>query len=336
MTKSFTNTKPKKTVVDILMSKEAGIAFVLFILVATAAMIEPRFLSPANIRSILLYVPLILVVAMGQMMVIISRNIDLSVGSILGFTGISIGLLFIKFPGFPIWLAAIVCILIGATLGLVNGVLITWFKVPAIITTLGTMSVYRGLLFIISGGRQIDPQYIPVDLIRLSQKSLFGVPWLVLFAAFIALLTYLFLNYSFVGREVFAVGSNPTAAKLRGISVHRIVLLVFTISGAFAGLAGIMYASRFGYINPNMTGLGFEFVVITATIIGGTSVFGGIGSVLGVVLGCLLIGVLNVALAIIGVSAFWQQATYGIGILVALLIDRAVQMKFTTNTKEGV
>jgi rhamnose transport system permease protein len=307
--------------------REIGISMTAVVVFIIVAVIEPRFLMYGNLRSVMLYIPLIVVVAMGEMMVIVTRNIDLSVGSILGFSGMTVGLLFIRIPGFPIVIAFLLGTFIGAGLGAVNGFLITRLKLPSIIVTLGTLSMYRGFLFIISGGRQIDPNYIPAKLIRLSQVSPIVIPWIVLFAVIIAVITAVFIKYSHIGREIYAIGSNPSAAMLRGIKVDGVLILIFSISGACAGFAGIMYASRFGYVNPGMTGVGFEFTVIAATIIGGTSVAGGSGSVLGTVIGCILLGIVNTALAVLGVSAFWQKSMYGIIIISALIIDKSIQNK---------
>ncbi|MBI3923618.1 MAG: ATP-binding cassette domain-containing protein [Armatimonadetes bacterium] len=307
--------------------REIGIAFVVALVVLLATLTEPRFLSPENIRNILLYIPLITVVAMAEMMVLISRNIDLSVGSVLGFSAIVVGNAFIRAPELSLWLAALLSVCIGGALGAVNGALVTWMRVPAIIATLGTLSAYRGLVFIVSGGRQVDPNDIPPDLIRLSQTSPLGVPWIVLFAAIVAAMTFVFLRYTPTGRQIYAVGSNPLAARLRGLAVDRVVFLVFMLSGAAAGLAGFMYASRFGYVNPGDTGVGFELVVISAAILGGTNVFGGSGSVMGTLLGGLLLGVINVALAVLHISAFWQLATYGIAILTAVTVDTGIQRR---------
>jgi len=315
--------KPK--LAGLLHFREFGIGVIVVLVFVVASIIQPRFLTYGNIESILLYIPLVMVVSMGEMMVIVSRNFDLSVGSILGCSGIMVGLIFIKDPGFPIFPAFIIAVLIGAVLGAINGLLVTRLKLPAIIATLGTLNIYRGILYIASGGRQVDPNDIPENLIRLSQTSPIKVPWIVIFPIILAVIAYIFLRYSHIGREIYAVGTNPVAAKLRGINVNMVVQLVFTISGSCAGLAGIMYASRFGMLNPNQTGVGFEFIVIAATIIGGTSVNGGFGSVLGSVLGCMLLGVVNTALAVLGVPAFWQQATYGIIIIAALIIDKVVQ-----------
>jgi rhamnose transport system permease protein len=301
--------------------RELGILAFLIVIVAGTSAVARHFLLPANLRNILLDIPLLIVVAMGMTMVIISRNIDLSVGSMLGLSGMVVGLIFKARPDFPLPLAMLTGVTVGLLLGAVNGALVAGLRVPAIIATLATFSIYRGLVFLISGGKQIDPNDIPPSLIRLSQTSPFGLPWLVLFAFAVALLAYLFLRYRRTGRAIYAVGSNPAAARLRGIAVNRITFLVFTVTGGLSGLAGVMYASRYGFINPAQTGAGFELSVIAATVIGGTDVFGGSGSVPGTVLGCLLLGVLGNALTVTGLSATWQLAVYGAIILVAVLTD---------------
>jgi len=315
--------------------RELSIGIVALIIFFISSIIEPRFLQYETIRTILLYIPLILTVAMGEMLVIITGNIDLSVGSTLGFSGIVIGLLFIKNPNFPIFLAFILSALIGAILGAINGFLITSLRLPSIIVTLGTLSVYRGLLFIVSGGRQIDPNDIPEKLIHLSQTSPVKIPWIVIFVMIFCLMVAIFLNNTFLGRRIYAVGSNQLAAKLRGINTKGIIFFVYMISGMFAGISGIMYASRFGYVNPGMTGVGMELTAIAATVIGGTKITGGSGSVQGTVFGCILLGVINTALAVLGISAFWQKASYGLVILFALIIDKTVENKLNQAMKEG-
>jgi rhamnose transport system permease protein len=308
--------------------RELGIVLFLVLIVAGAAIAQPRFLSTFNLRSVLLWVPLLTVVAMGEMMVIITRGIDVSVGSILALAGIIVGMIFRDFPGFNIYLGTLLAILIGLALGAINGALIAWAKIPPVITTLGTMSAYRGLTFIVSQGRQIDPNHVPRALIRWSQVGPFGinlVPWVVVIAVIVALLTFFFLRSSKAGRNVYAIGGNQDAATLRGIPVAWTTFLVYSITGALAGLAGVLYASRFGFVNPGETGVGFELTVIAAVVIGGTNVFGGSGSVLGVFLGCLLLGTINVALSVLGIAATWQLAVYGIVILLAVVVDAIIQ-----------
>lgn len=297
------------------------------LLAVSVGLIQPRFLSIETLRIVMLAVPLILIAGMGQMMVIVARHVDLSIGSILGVSSIVAGMMFRDRPDWPIMAGVVVGIALGAALGLANGMLVTFFRLPSIIVTLGTLSLYRGLVYFVSGARQVDPQFIPKPLIRMSQTSpVFGIPWIVIIAFAIALLTYLFLDHTRIGRQIYALGSNPVAAPLRGIRVMPVTMLVFTLSGALAGSAGILYASRFGYVNPGITGVGFEFTVIAAVVIGGVSINGGVGTVLGTALGVILLGMVNVALPILDVSAFWQQAIYGAVIIVALLIDRSVRL----------
>lgn len=308
--------------------RELGIIIFLVIVLGVTLALKPDFFKPINVRSILLWIPLITVVAMGQMMVIITRGIDVSVGSTLAFAGIVVGMIFRDFPEFNIYLGTFLGILIGAVLGAINGGLIAYLSVPPIITTLGTLSVYRGLTFIVSGGRQIDPNHVPTALIRWSQRGPFGsqwVPWVVVVAVIVTIAAYIFLRFRRRGRDVYAIGGNPEAALLRGIPVKSTTFMVYAITGAMAGLAGVLYASRFGFVNPGETGVGFELTVIAAVVIGGTNVFGGSGTVLGVFLGCLLLGTINVALAVLGVASTWQLAVYGFVILLAVIVDAVIQ-----------
>lgn len=319
-------TPPAGLIASLFQRREAGILVMIVLLAAIVGAIQPRFLSLETLRIVMLAIPLILIAAMGQMMVIVARHVDLSIGAILGFSAIVAGMMFRDLPDLPIIASVLAAIALGAALGLLNGLLVTVFRLPSIIVTLGTLSLYRGLVFLVSSSRQVDPQYIPKSLIQMSQTSpFFGIPWIVLIAFLIALLTYVFLDHTRLGRQIYAMGSNPSAAPLRGIRVVPVTLLVFTLSGALAGVTGIIYASRFGYVNPGITGVGFEFTVIAAVVIGGVSINGGVGTVLGTVLGVILLGMVNVALPILGVSAFWQDAIYGAVIIVALLIDRSVR-----------
>jgi rhamnose transport system permease protein len=197
------------------------------------------------------------------------------------------------------------------------------------------LSVYRGLVFIVSGGRQIDPNHVPTPLIRWSQRGPFEfqwVPWVVIIAVVVAILAAIFLKYTQRGRHIYAVGGNPDAARLRGVPVQSTIFLVYLLTGAAAGLAGILYASRFGFVNPGETGVGFELTVIAAVVIGGTNVFGGSGSVLGIFLGSLLLGTINVALSVLGVASTWQLAVYGFVILLAVTVDAVIQRELRRAT----
>lgn len=313
---------------NVLLRREAGIFVMIVLFCAAVAVAKPQFLSINSLRIILLLIPLIMIGAMGQMMVLIARHVDLSIGSMLGFSAMVTGLMFRHYP--EVWwpIGFVVAIGTGSILGLFNGVIVTVFKLPSIIVTLGTLNLYRGLTFIISDARQINRQFIPSELKAMSQTSpIFGIPWIIIICFGVALLTYYFLRHTRAGRQIYALGSNPEAAPLRGINVTQITLLVFTITGALCGLAGILYASRWGFVNPSNTGAGFEFQVIAAVVIGGVSINGGVGTVPGTVLGVLLLGCVSAALPLLGIPGTTQNAIYGAVILIALLIDRSVRQQ---------
>lgn len=313
---------------SILVRRETGIAVMIVLFTVVVSLYKPQFFTLNSLRVILLLTPLVMIAAMGQMLVLVARHVDLSIGSMLGLSAMVTGMMFRDMPGIPWGLGFVVAIGIGALLGLVNGALVTLFRLPAIIVTLGTLNLYRGLTFIVSNARQVDRQFIPSELKAMSQTSpILGIPWIIFMAFAVALATYWFAMHTRVGRQIFALGSNPVAAPLRGIKVTQVTLLVFAISGALSGLAGIMYASRWGFVNPSNTGFGFEFQVIAAVVIGGVSINGGVGSVLGVVLGVLLMGCVAAALPLLGIPGTAQGAIYGAVILVALLIDRSVRQQ---------
>jgi rhamnose transport system permease protein len=319
---------PSAWVVRAARFREIGILALLLLVIFGTALVRPRFLSPVSLRSILLWVPLLAVVGMGQMMVMITRGIDVSVGSMVGLAGLVVGIMFRDVPGLSLFAAILISLAVGLVMGAVNGSLIAWARVPPVIVTLGGLSAYRGLTFIISGGSQIDGNHIPTPLIRWSQIGPFGiwsVPWVIFIAAGVALLTHLFLQYTTTGRNIYAIGNNPEAARLRGVPIKPVTFFVYAFTGAVCGLAGLLYASRFGFLNPGQTGVGLELTVIAAVVIGGVNVYGGSGSVLGVLLGCLLLGSINVALSVLGVAGTWQLAVYGLIILLAVTVDSLLQ-----------
>jgi len=310
--------------------RELGTAVLLVAVVAAALSKNHQFLDVKNLNSILLWIPLLVVVGMGQMLVILTRGIDVSVGSTMGVAGIVVGMMFRDHPGLNIYLGAALGFVIGAILGAINGGLIAWAKIPPIIVTLGTLSAYRGLAFIVCKGEQIDSNNIPEGLTNwalLGPVTIEGVTisWLIVWAAGAAILTAYFLRSTRTGRDVYAIGSHPEAARLRGIPVSKVTFLVYSICGALAGLAGVLYASRYGFVNPGTAGQGFELTVIAAVVIGGTNVLGGSGTDIGVLLGCLLLGTINVALAVLGIDAAFQTLVYGLVILIALTIDSYLQ-----------
>ena len=284
---------------------------------------------PEVINSVLMWTPLNLTVAMGMMMVIIVRDIDMSVGSTVALSAMVAGILF-RDCGWGIAAGVAVSILVGLVCGAINGGLIAYLKIPAIIVTLGTNNAYPGLTYIISDGKQVTNYELPEGMSNVASQGIqlgnLLIPWLVIIAFVIAIVFYILLKYSHFGREVYAVGSNREAAHLRGINCKRIEFSIFTITGILCGITGMMSAARFGYINPSNTGNGLEVTVISSTIIGGVSVSGGSGTVPGVVLGCLLLGTVNTMISMIGIPGTVQKFCYGLIIVIALLIDRMVQV----------
>ena len=309
-----------------MKSSDLRVLALLVVVFAAAAIKAPRILEPTSISSILLWIPLLTVMAVGQMFVIVSRGIDVSIGSILGFSGIAVGLLFKANPGLNVFLGAGFALAVGAVLGFVNGALIARVRIPPIIVTLGTLSVYRGLTFMLSGGEQIVSNNLPSALADWSVQGPVRVggvtlPWILVFPLVVAVAGHVLGRRTVAGRNLYAIGSNAEAAKVHGIRVNGLTILAYTLSGALAGFAGILYASRNMSVNPGTAGLGIELNVIAATVIGGTDVRGGSGSIIGVVIGCVLLGVINVALSVTGIAADWQMLVYGAVILLALAMD---------------
>ena len=303
--------------------REAGIVLVILILIPLVALRNPSFLTPSNFRDILLDISILSIVAIGQMMVILTASIDLSVGSTIGLVAMVIGMMIRDNPSFPPGLAVLLGTLLGLLLGSINGIIVTKGRVPPIITTLGTLSIYRGVVLVVSGGEWIDAYRLPHSFLQITRTPILGIPALIWYALIIAVIFYYFLRFTRTGRQIYAVGSNPPAASLAGIRASRIVLLVFLISGTLAGLAGVLWASRFAAV-ANDTGTGFELQTVAACVIGGVNIFGGSGSVPGVLLGSLLLGIIVNALTLTGISPFWRLTVQGLIIILAVVADAQI------------
>ncbi len=315
------------------IKRELGLIVVLVIFNVLCALKEPNYISPRNIDSILLWMPLLLVAAIGQFPVIVARGIDISVGSILGLSAITTGVLLKTHPNLSLLALFVIGALVGIILGCINGLLIAFGKIPAVVATIGTLTLYRGLTFMVSGGDQIDASTIPDKLTALANSGWtfkeVTVSWLLIIGITFAIIAACATRFAQFYRNVFAYGSNPDAAYLRGISPTMVQMVCYGASGLMGGIAGIMFLSRFGNASPSSAGSGFELVVIASVAIGGVKITGGSGSVLGVFLGCLLLSCINVALTALKFNADWQQLIYGITILIALIIDSASQIRRT-------
>lgn len=248
----------------------------------------------------------------------------------MGLAGMSVGVMFRNHTIDNVYLGTILAVGIGGLLGAVNGTLIAFCRVPPIVATLGTLGAFRGLVHIVSRGFQINAYELPPALDRWSINGPFHqtlVPWLVVIAVIVAISAWLFLRFTVTGRNIYTVGGNPDAARLRGIPVRGVTFLVYVIAGLCAGLAGILYASRFGTLNPAAVGSGFELVVISAVVVGGVSIFGGVGTVPGVLLGSVLLGTIYTALTALNVADAWQSTSYGLVILLAVIFDDLMERR---------
>ncbi len=302
--------------------RELGLAGFVALLVVVVAVQSGSFLSGDNLRSLLLDTSLIAVIACAQLAVLLTRSFDLTVGSTLGVCAMTVGMIFKSDHGFPVELAFVLAVAIGLLIGVLNGMLIAWLRIPSIILTLGMLSVLRGVVYAIAQGTQVNPFDVPNAMTAASLQSAIWIPVTVVMTVLVAAAAFYVLRWTRTGRSIYALGSNPEAAVLHGLSTRRLTILVFALSGAAAGLAGAMYVSRFGFVQPT-AGTGEELIVVAAVVVGGASIFGGSGSVGGTLLGALILGVVANGLNAVGISSYWQYAATGALILVAVLIDRA-------------
>ena len=300
---------------------EAGISLFILILIVAVTLRAPSFLTVDNFEDILLNISILVVVALAQTMVIITHGIDLSVSSMIGLVAMMVAFVVKQNPEMPVLLPILMGIALGAVLGIFNGLIITYGNVPPIIATLGTLTIYRGLVFYYSQGTWINSFELPASFKLLSKGTPLGLPNMVIIAILVALLVYYFLNHTRTGRDIFAVGSNLEAAQFAGIRSQRIIFLVYLISGVLSGLAAVLWVSRFESAQTN-TALGFELQTVAAAVVGGVSISGGVGTVPGVLLGALLLGIIQNSLTLIRISPFWQLAAQGLLILVAVISDR--------------
>jgi rhamnose transport system permease protein len=280
----------------------------------------PVFVTPSSLLSVLTDTTILAMMALAQMAVILTRGIDLSVAANLALTGMIVALVSRTAPFLPIPAIVVLALVIGLCLGLINGILVAFAEIPPIVVTLGTLAIYRGLIFVLAGGAWLTTKDMNEAFLSFPRSSLFGLPSLVLIAGVVILLFALFLNRTSAGRSLYAIGGNPLAAIYCGLSLPRYRLLVYALSGAVAGLSGYLWVARFGIAYSDIA-IGYELTIIAACVIGGVSIGGGIGSVVGTLLGALFLGIIANALPVIKVSPFWQMAISGAVILMAVIAN---------------
>ncbi|WP_242504433.1 ABC transporter permease [Promicromonospora panici] len=308
----------------VLRRREAGIALVLLVVIGVTTAIQPGFLlSGGGWRDLLLTPSILVVLAVGQAVVVITRNVDLSVGSVLGLTAYLTGRLFIDVPDLPIVVVALVAVITGTLLGLVNGAIVALARVPALVITLGTLYVYRGVTLTWAGSDRIDAGDMPRTFLALGTRQVLGIPVLTIVAAIVLAAVGYYMYTSRGGRQLYAIGSDPDAATLQGLPVRRRLLWAFALNGALAGLAGVMFAARYGTVSSG-AGTGMELQVVGAVVVGGVAIFGGSGTVAGAALGAMLLLTINRALPVVGIPDFWQRAVVGALIIGAIALDRVL------------
>ena len=305
---------------NILKQREPLLAAMVVLLVGAVGLRAPAFLSAGSLANLVTDSTLLVMLALTQMLVIVTRGVDLSVASNLALSGMVAAMLGAHVPGLPLPLIMLAAVAVGLALGLVNGWLIGWLELPPIVVTLGTMSVYRGAVFVLSGGAWVSAHQMPANFIAFPLDRLLGLPHLVwIAAATLALMAWIARSTRF-GRDLYAIGNAPQCAGYIGIPSHKRLLGTYALSGAVAGLCGYLWVARYAVAYTEIA-YGFEFTVIAACVIGGVSIGGGVGTVLGATLGALFLTVIGNALPVLQVSPFWQSALTGLVILVAVLIN---------------
>jgi ribose transport system permease protein len=278
---------------------------------------ESTFLNWSNLSQVIRALSFIAIMAVGQALVILTAGIDLSIGSVLGFSSVTTAVLLSG--GSSIVVAVLLGLGAGLASGFVNGLLVTEAKLPPFIATLGMMSIARGLAFALTSGETI--RNLPESFLFYGQGEILSVPIPIIVMVVFAVVIGYYLKATKWGRYIYAIGGNEEAAIYSGVNVNRMKLVVYSLSGLSAGIAGVLFTSRFG-VGQSTSGLGYELDVIAAAVIGGISLSGGRGTILGAVVGSLLMGILRNGLVLLNVSAYWQQVAIGLVIVLAVMLDR--------------
>jgi rhamnose transport system permease protein len=306
--------------------RESGIIAVLIVFVAVTTAIQPRFLDAQNIQFVLINTTVFALLALGETMVVVSRNVDLSVGSVLGLSAYLSARLFSQVHGIPIPAVFAVGLAIGLVCGVMNGLMVSLGRVPSLVVTLATLYIIRGIDILIVGGNEVVAQSLPAGFANIPQDTVLGVPDLAIVVAVIVAAGAYYMRSFRSGRELYAIGSNPDAARLAGIPVGKRIFTAFAVSGALAGLGGVLWAAQYQTVDST-AGTGYELLVIAAVVVGGVAIFGGSGTAIGAAIGALLLSTIQSALNVLGIAPFWDQAIAGLLLLVAITIDRVISLR---------
>jgi rhamnose transport system permease protein len=306
--------------------RESGIIAVFLVFVAVTTAIHPSFLNQQNVQFLLINTVVYALLALGETMVVISRNVDLSIGSVLGLSGYVSASLFGSHPGIPVPVVFLAGLGIGLACGMANGLMVALGRVPSLVVTLATLYIIRGIDILIVGGNEVTAQTLPNSFSNIPRANVLGVPYLALVVAAVVGIGAYYLRSFRSGRELYAIGSNPEAARLAGIPTGRRIFTAFAVSGGIAGLAGVLWAAQYQTVDST-AGTGYELTVISAVVVGGVAIFGGSGSAVGAAVGALLLSSITSALNVLGISQLWLEAISGFLLLLAITLDRVISLR---------
>ena len=304
----------------LVTSREAILLSAILVLLTLIALRFPAFVVPSNLAHVFNDTSPLILLALGQMVVILTKCIDLSIAANLALTGMVVAMINVVAPGVPVPVILLVAFALGTIMGMVNGILVWKLQIPPIVVTLGTMTIYRGIIFLISDGKWVNAHEMSARFKAFPRAEFFGLPVLSWFAILAVIVFFVVMTRTTLGRAFYAVGGNPHAAVYTGIDVGRTQFWAYTISGALAGITGYLWVSRYAVAYVDIAG-GFELEVVAACVIGGVSIAGGLGTVGGALLGALFLGVIKNALPVVNISPFWQLAISGAAIIIAVVVN---------------
>ncbi|MFT3849593.1 MAG: ABC transporter permease [Propionivibrio sp.] len=311
--------------------RDAGLLGFIVVLSAVVQVLNPSFLTLENLADMAKNTAILSILSVGMMLVIITRGIDLSIGATLALSGMLAASTVARWGDTPPLVAIALGMAIGLVCGSIVGLLVARGRVLPIIASLGLMNIFRGVTYLVSDGKWISANQMPASFKGIALASFLGVNALVWIALLVNVLAWWFLTWSRMGRQVYAVGSNPESARVSGIDIERTLYWVYALMGALSGLAGVLWVAKFASAQGD-TAMGFELSVIAACVLGGVSIAGGSGKISGIVMGTLLLGILNNALPLINVSPFWQTFIQGSIILAAVMINALVKRRAMRKT----
>lgn len=312
--------------------RELSLVAIMFVLGGLVSITAPQFLTPSNLSQVAVLASVVAVAAVGEALVVITRNVDLSVESMIGLVAYSVASL-LELRTLDAAGAIAFGIGLGLVLGMINGVIVTLFRVPAIVATLGTLSLFRGVDYLIAGSHQVPLAGLPPGFTDAARDSVLGLPVFVLVVLVVVVIGSVILRSTRFGRQMYAVGSNPEAAAILGIPSRLVVFTAFALCGLLSGVAGVLWVMEFGTINGT-SATGVVLAVVAAVVVGGVNIFGGSGTLAGAALGALFLGFIANALILVGLSQFWLQAIYGVVILVAVSADAIILRRIQRATTE--